>query len=474
MTVTSFIRSRRWALLLLLLLLIQAVVQDSAGALVGALAVTCVFACIPQWIARLVVPFLALVNGAADFLNARVYVDSYRFSGLRPTVVPWHDNLLMPGAAALGLAGAWLYFRLDAPGAARLAAAAGRLRERAGVSFWPASAVVAVLVIGCELLSGLGKPSPVPALTVVLLLATLAVGLLMPLNPRAAVGIAVLTLPLMAVDGIQIARHWPGTSGDAGLFGVLQLDNEYTAMAVGIQGGLLILASVWCGWKLLQDVKVPREVELKQRVEVLARTRADAVDSAAAELRRIERDLHDGAQARLVALGMNLRVAERLFRTDPDAALSLVSEARDASSRALTDLRALVRGIYPPVLADRGLVDAIRALALELPLPAVVEAGLPGKPELPVASAAYFSVAEALTNVTKHAGADGVRIQLSYERGILRAQVTDDGVGGADPSQGTGLRGVERRLAAFDGILAISSPAGGPTIVVIEVPCALS
>jgi signal transduction histidine kinase len=198
------------------------------------------------------------------------------------------------------------------------------------------------------------------------------------------------------------------------------------------------------------------------------------VDSAAAELRRIERDLHDGAQARLVALGMNLRVAERVLKTDPDAALDLVSEAREASSRALTELRALVRGIYPPVLADRGLVDAIKALALDMPVHAVVAAGLPGKPELPVASAVYFSVAEALTNVTRHAEASGVRIGIEHRGGMLRVEVTDNGVGGADPSLGTGLLGVERRLAAFDGILAVNSPAGGPTIVVIEVPCALS
>ena len=151
-----------------------------------------------------------------------------------------------------------------------------------------------------------------------------------------------------------------------------------------------------------------------------------------------------------------------------------MAEARESSSQALTDLRDLVRGIYPPVLADRGLADAIRALALDVPLPVELDIDLPGAVELPVASAVYFSVAEALANVTKHAGARSVRIQLSQASGLLRAQVTDDGCGGADPAQGTGLAGVERRLAAFDGILAVSSPPGGPTIVVIEVPCASS
>jgi signal transduction histidine kinase len=216
---------------------------------------------------------------------------------------------------------------------------------------------------------------------------------------------------------------------------------------------------------------------------MLTQTRYDAVDTAAAELRRIERDLHDGAQARLVALGMSLQAAERLFPTSPEAALALVAEAKESSSLALTELRDLVRGIYPPVLADRGLADAIRALALDAPLPVELDIDLPGPAaaggqantvELPVASAVYFSVAEVLANVVKHARARSVRIHLSQTSHLMRAQVTDDGVGGADPAAGTGLAGVERRLATFDGILAVNSPPGGPTIVVIEVPCALS
>jgi signal transduction histidine kinase len=209
-------------------------------------------------------------------------------------------------------------------------------------------------------------------------------------------------------------------------------------------------------------------------VQTLTQTRHDAVDTAAAELRRIERDLHDGAQARLVALGMSLRAAERLFPTSPEAALALVTEAKESSSLALTELRDLVRGIYPPVLADRGLGDAIRALALDSPLHTELDINLPGEVELPVASAVYFSAAEVLANVAKHAAAHTVRIGLSHGAGMLRVQITDDGAGGADPALGTGLAGVERRLATFDGILAVSSPPGGPTIVVIEVPCALS
>jgi signal transduction histidine kinase len=234
---------------------------------------------------------------------------------------------------------------------------------------------------------------------------------------------------------------------------------------------------------------VRRNVALASRVTRLAETRVMALDTAAAELRRVERDLHDGAQARLVTLGINLRAAEELFRTDPDAALTLVAESRENSALALAELRALVRGIHPPVLADRGLADAIRALALSSPVPAETDIELPGRPPAPVETAVYFAVAEALANVVKHAGANHVHIRIAHSSGthssgthgdrthswgMLRIEVTDDGHGGADPANGTGLLGVERRVSTFDGILAVSSPAGGPTIIVIEVPCALS
>src|SRR5215475_11478124 len=212
---------------------------------------------------------------------------------------------------------------------------------------------------------------------------------------------------------------------------------------------------------------------LTNRVQRLSETRTDAVDTAAAELRRVERDLHDGAQARLVALGMSLRAAERLFATSPGAALAMIGEAREMSSRALTELRDLVRGIHPPVLADRGLGDAVRALALETPVTTRLDIDLPGRLAEPVESAAYFAVAEVLANVVKHAHARTVDIHMRHDGDALRIAVTDDGVGGADPEKGSGLRGVERRLGTFDGILAVNSPPGGPTIVVIEVPCAL-
>jgi signal transduction histidine kinase len=216
------------------------------------------------------------------------------------------------------------------------------------------------------------------------------------------------------------------------------------------------------------------QAELTHRVQHLAQTRAEAIDTGAAEMRRIERDLHDGAQARLVAMGMTLDAAGQLIDDNPAAARALLLEARDASVRALTELRDLVRGIHPPVLADRGLADAVRALVLDCPLRARLAADLPGRLPAPVESAAYFAVSELLANVAKHAGASQTWVDIRHEDGMLRVGVTDNGRGGADPARGTGLRGIERRLAAFDGVMAVSSPPGGPTAVTMEIPCALS
>jgi signal transduction histidine kinase len=218
----------------------------------------------------------------------------------------------------------------------------------------------------------------------------------------------------------------------------------------------------------------PTRKEMAARVGELTESRWDAVDASAAELRRIERDLHDGAQARLVALGMNIGFAEQMVRENPDLALTLLAEARESSGQALSELRALVRGIHPPALVERGLDGAVRALALSLPLPVDVHIDLPARPSAPVESAAYFAIAEALANVVKHSGADRAWAQLEYDDGRLVAIVGDDGAGGAHPRAGGGLQGIERRLKAFDGMVAVTSPPGGPTQVTMELPCELS
>jgi signal transduction histidine kinase len=217
-----------------------------------------------------------------------------------------------------------------------------------------------------------------------------------------------------------------------------------------------------------------RAEELQERVQVLTETRAEQVDHSAAELRRIERDLHDGAQARLVALSMSLGMADSLMESDPEAAQRMIADARSTSKAALGELRSVVRGIHPPVLADRGLAGAVEALSLDMAVPVRLDVALDGRPPAPVESAVYFAVAECLANIGKHAGARNAWISLRHSGGRLHVVVGDDGRGGADPDTGTGMRGVMRRLSAFDGTMRVSSPAGGPTIVTLEVPCALS
>ncbi|MCX6398672.1 MAG: sensor domain-containing protein [Propionibacteriales bacterium] len=217
---------------------------------------------------------------------------------------------------------------------------------------------------------------------------------------------------------------------------------------------------------------IGRTERLEQRVQVLTESRAVVVDHSAAELRRIERDLHDGPQARLAAVSLSLGLAEDLFESDPEAARRLVLDARSNSSAVLGELRDVVRGIHPPVLADRGLTGAVSALALDMAVPVELALDVPGRLPAPVESAVYFTVAECLANATKHAGGAQTWVRLTHSDGVLRGEVGDDGRGGADPRAGSGLQGIAARLAAFDGTMSLSSPVGGPTVVSWEVPCA--
>jgi signal transduction histidine kinase len=217
-----------------------------------------------------------------------------------------------------------------------------------------------------------------------------------------------------------------------------------------------------------------RTEALERRVHDLTASRAVVVDHSAAELRRIERDLHDGPQARLAAVSLSLGLADDLFETDPGAARKLINEARGTSSTALGELRDVVRGIHPPVLADRGLTGAVSALAIDMAVPVELALDVPDRLPAPVESAVYFAVAECLANTAKHAHANQSWVTLHHDGRVLRAEVGDDGRGGADLRGGSGLPGVAARLAAFDGILSVSSPSGGPTVVSWEVPCASS
>jgi signal transduction histidine kinase len=199
---------------------------------------------------------------------------------------------------------------------------------------------------------------------------------------------------------------------------------------------------------------------------------ADALDAQAVELERIERDLHDGAQARLVAIGLSLSTAQRSLHDNPTAADELLTEARASASAALGQLRDLVHGIRPPVLTERGLADALRLLALDQG--AAVSVDLPWRLPPALEAAMYFSAAELIINAAKHADTRTVQIDLTSTHGRLKLTVSDDGRGGADPAGGTGLAGVRRRVGSFGGTLQVVSPSGGPTVVTVEVPCEFS
>jgi signal transduction histidine kinase len=211
--------------------------------------------------------------------------------------------------------------------------------------------------------------------------------------------------------------------------------------------------------------------ELAAKVEEATARRIVAVDVAAAERRRIERDLHDGAQQRLVALAMDLGMAREKFSRDPEQARALLDGAHEEAKRALSELRNLARGIHPAVLTDRGLDAAISALAGRSTVPVEVSVELARRPPPTVESAAYFVVAEALANVAKHAVAVHAAVRIRRDDGRLMVEVRDDGVGGANLKAGSGLAGLADRVAAVDGRFTVSSPAGGPTVIRAELPC---
>jgi signal transduction histidine kinase len=209
---------------------------------------------------------------------------------------------------------------------------------------------------------------------------------------------------------------------------------------------------------------------LRERVHDLRGSRQRILDAADAERRRIERDLHDGAQQRMVAVAMTLGLAETRMESDPASAAQLIAQAREEAQLAVKELRELARGIHPALLSERGLGPALEALASRCPVPVEIS-GVPEDPLCaPVESAAYYITAEALTNVAKYAHACTARVQLAVDDDKLRVQISDDGIGGADPTIGTGLRGLHDRVEALDGSLEVESPPGGGTTVSVELP----
>ncbi|CAM5529598.1 histidine kinase OS=Streptomyces fumanus OX=67302 GN=GCM10018772_45070 PE=4 SV=1 [Streptomyces fumanus] len=255
----------------------------------------------------------------------------------------------------------------------------------------------------------------------------------------------------------------------------IYLDNPFELTVTALVGLLLTLATPWIVRALTMVDRVMvygllGPSKLATRVVELESDRGVVVDTAAADLRRIERDLHDGAQARLVNLAMDLGLAKEKLQEDPQEAARMVDEAHGEVKTALQELRDLARGIHPAVLTDRGLDAALSSVASRCAVPVNVEVDLPERPAPAIEGIAYFTVSELLQNVSKHARATYASVDVWRVENRLMLQVVDNGVGGADASAGSGLAGLAERLDAVDGILVVDSPAGGPTRVTAELP----
>lgn len=311
-------------------------------------------------------------------------------------------------------------------------------------------------------------------------------------------GYHLLVSPLAAVAGALVVLAWAFGAAATSVYGwiwILPADtrtpgwtNDYDAITVG--GVLLLLAAPWLAalFARLDSVAAAallgpnRARELERRVEDLAESRAGVLDAADLERRRIERDLHDGAQQRLVALAMNLGIARATLTDLPAEAKAVIDEAHRQAKEAIEELNNLVRGLHPAVLEDRGLDAALSGVAARAPFPVELTVDIGQRPGATVEAVAYFVVSETLANVAKHARAERCRVHVvrgpapdGSARGgdLLRITVTDDGVGGADPARGTGLVGLRKRVGSVDGTIMIESPLGGPTVITVELPCGL-
>ncbi|MFI9008152.1 sensor histidine kinase [Actinosynnema sp. NPDC053489] len=292
-------------------------------------------------------------------------------------------------------------------------------------------------------------------------------------------GACAVGLPTSAVNHVLIPVYWWLVPGGAETsFGVVV--DSWRMAPVALVGAVVYGALTFrLPWLARWQASFARwllspapGVRLTDRVAELTASRAGALEAHGAELRRIERDLHDGAQARIAAVVMQLGIAGQLRERDPDKAFELVAKAQDTAVGALAELRDVVRSIYPPVLSDRGLDGALSALAARCPVPCTLEVGPVGRRPAAIEAAAYFIVAEALTNVTKHSAARHAAVSLDAADDVLLITVRDDGRGGADERRGTGIVGIRRRADAFDGRAHLSSPPGGPTVLRVELPCA--
>ena len=303
-----------------------------------------------------------------------------------------------------------------------------------------------------------------------------------------------LIIGVISVSGIPSAllsmALWKFTSGQSSLMAV-DVDSWLKALTLGPLQVAVTLG--FLGWvapavarghaQAVRHLLAPSQAELdtarlQQRVVELTKSRAGAVDSHGAELRRIERDLHDGTQAQLVSLAMRIGIAKQTMADDPEKAAKLLDDARDGAEQAMNELRGVLRTMYPPILADRGLAGAVSALCARCPLPVELRLGELGQVPAPVEAAAYFVVAESLTNVTKHSAAGHVDVLMERRGSELYLAITDDGIGGARINEqsdllgrGSGLHGMLHRVQAIDGQMELDSPIGGPTTLEVMLPC---
>ncbi|KUN73562.1 histidine kinase [Streptomyces canus] len=295
------------------------------------------------------------------------------------------------------------------------------------------------------------------------------------------VGYHLLLGPLLAAMELLVLAAWAAAVAGATVFGYAYALPVDQAVFCTVGGVVLLCSAPWLAGatarteaRLAPALLGPsRNERLRQRVEHLAESRTDLIEAVDSERRRIERDLHDGTQQRLVSLAVNLGLARATLTDLPDDARTAIDEAHREAKEAIAELNDLVRGLHPAVLEDRGLDAALSGLAARVPLPVGLRVDIGERAAPVVESVAYFVVSEALTNVTKHARATRAEVTVERIGKVLRVNVTDDGSGGADASAGSGLNGLAKRVGSVDGTFRVSSPAGGPTTLTAELPCEL-
>lgn len=400
--------------------------------------------------------------------RARAALDALKhlFGGFGTAVTAAFAVALLLATALLCLAGVGL---LVAPGALRTLRAVAD-RERVRLSRW-----------GPEILG----PGPVPgrlpaALRDTAVRRELSWAVLHAVA-GSFLGLAAAVLSVYSLEDLSLSIWWK--LAPAGLSSPslgLRVISTWPEVAVFFLVGLAVAAALvgfLPGMARLQAcpgrrlLPPPHGTDLAMRVAELNASRAAALEAHATELRRIERSLHDGTQNRLVAVNVLLGAAKRALVRDPDTTMEILERAQDANEQALAELRAVVRSMVPPVLAERSLPDALTALAAACPVACRIDADLTERYAVSVEATAYFVVAEALTNIARHSGASNATVWLYRRDDQLRVDIVDDGHGGAEPRGGSGLNGIRRRVEALDGTFALHSPVGGPTTMTVSLPC---